>query len=153
MPGYKGHLAGGFIVYGALIFLICHYWMQPSLITAAEWLLFLLAGSLFPDVDVKSKGQHLVYAVLFAVLSILLLHGCYKIVAIVGVASLLPMLVKHRGLFHNPLFLIALPLALALVAAQCMPDYSNAIAADAFFFIIGALVHIALDRGIRGIFG
>ena len=55
MPGYRAHLAGGLTVYGITIYLLRSY--CGSVFIAAEWMLFTLAGSLFPDIDTKSKGQ------------------------------------------------------------------------------------------------
>jgi len=66
MPGYKGHLVGGTVAYGLLFFgLVGVVVKQPSMLTAGEWLLFALAGSLFPDIDIKSKGQKYFYYVIF----------------------------------------------------------------------------------------
>ncbi len=147
MPGFKGHLVGGAALYGALIY-AGYNWLQPSPIVAAEWLVFMLAGSLFPDMDVKSKGQNLFYAIIFVVFSMLLLHGCYKMVAFLSILALIPMLVRHRGLFHAWWFVIAFPCVLGLILSYCMPEYTRAIMFDAGFFALGALSHLALDRGL-----
>src|SRR5438309_2217826 len=62
MPGYKGHLVGGTVAFGLLFFaLVGVVVRQPSMLIAGEWLLFALAGSLFPDIDIKSKGQKYFY--------------------------------------------------------------------------------------------
>ncbi len=56
MANYRGHIKGGFVAFALIIlFALPHY--HPSALTMLEWLLFTIAGSLFPDVDIKSKGQ------------------------------------------------------------------------------------------------
>src|SRR5689334_4118409 len=111
-----------------------HHWWQPSPIVAAEWLVFVLAGSLFPDMDVKSKGQNLFYAIIFCVFIMLILHGCYETVALLSVLALIPMLVRHRGLFHAWWFVLAFPFVLGFIISYCMPEYTRAIMFDAGFF-------------------
>jgi len=59
MPNYKGHLAGGVVTY--CVVLCALVGTAPSFMTAGEWLLFTLAGALFPDIDIKSKGQKYFY--------------------------------------------------------------------------------------------
>lgn len=151
MPGYKAHLTGGLFVYAVILFCV-HEILHPPIFLAAEWLLFILAGSLFPDVDVKSKGQHLLYSGIFVLFAALLVYGCHETVAILALLSLIPMLVKHRGLFHNIWFVILFPLAVAWAAAICFPNYAHAIFFDALFFIAGALSHLWLDLGLRRMF-
>ena len=62
MPNYKGHIAGGVITY--LVVLYCIKYTNPSVHTVLQGLVFCLFGSLFPDVDVKSKGQKIFYYLL-----------------------------------------------------------------------------------------
>jgi hypothetical protein len=59
MANYKGHLIGGAVAYS--IFLFVGRLHNMSFYTVLEWLLFSLAGALFPDIDTKSKGQKLFY--------------------------------------------------------------------------------------------
>ncbi|MGC2310143.1 MAG: hypothetical protein WA432_00805 [Candidatus Babeliaceae bacterium] len=64
MPSYKGHLLGGLVVYSiALLFMAT----TLSWLTKGEWLLCTLFGALFPDIDIKSKGQKLFYALLLVI--------------------------------------------------------------------------------------
>lgn len=139
-------MIGGSFIYLIILYFI-YYWFNPSLLTATEWGIFTLAGSLFPDIDVKSKGQHFFYFVIFVVFLALLVHGCYKIVACLSLFVLIPMLVAHRTLFHRMWFVIGLPAFVGIIAIHCMPQHTDAIFMDVLFFIVGALSHLWLDLG------
>ena len=60
MPNYKTHLAGGLFAYLLSIYAVITL-RTISFALALEWLLFCLLGALFPDVDIKSKGQKIFY--------------------------------------------------------------------------------------------
>jgi hypothetical protein len=151
MPGYKGHIAGGSLLY-ALILYPLYYLVHPSFYHAAEWFFFLIAGALFPDIDTKSKGQYLFYYAVAALLLFLFINRCYELAAVCGILALIPLLVHHRGLFHETWFVIMLPLTIAGIATTCVPHYAAPIFIDAIFFIVGALSHLCLDRGIKRVF-
>jgi hypothetical protein len=54
MPGYRGHLVGGTVAFA----LVCVITNPPfSAIGRSELLLLTCLGSLFPDIDTKSRGQ------------------------------------------------------------------------------------------------
>lgn len=147
MPNYKGHIAGGFVAYGiALCLATC---CSASWATSLEWLLFTLAGSLFPDIDIKSKGQKLFYRLMFVVLLILMYQRRVVLAASIGVLCMVPMIVRHRGMLHKLWFVILFPSLLAFVCTLYVPCYAPMIAQDAFFFIMGAVSHVWLDVGLR----
>lgn len=148
MPGYKSHITAGVIFY-LLIIMGLYQYARPSFFSLVEWMLFILAGSLFPDIDVKSKGQNFFYLLLFIAFGVLLAYGCMITVAILAPISLIPMLVRHRGLFHNFWFVVLFPSCVALAISYCIPQCAHAIFIDGFFFIIGAVSHLFLDRGLR----
>jgi membrane-bound metal-dependent hydrolase YbcI (DUF457 family) len=148
MPNYKGHLVGGLIAYGLLffgLFAAC----KPSLLVAGEWLVFTLAGALFPDVDIKSKGQKYFYFVILLFLIILVTQQRFEMLACCSFVMISPMLVNHRGIFHNPWFLIAVPITMWILLSIAMPHLSRQFFYDGIFFIAGALSHIWLDFGTR----
>ncbi|HSC25023.1 MAG TPA: metal-dependent hydrolase [Candidatus Babeliales bacterium] len=149
MPGYKGHLAGGVIVFGILFFGVVVGFTKPSLMTACEWLLFTLAGSLFPDIDIKSKGQKYFYYIVFLFFIILTLRQRFEMLACCSFIILSPLLVRHRGIFHSPGFVIAAPMIFWIVISIFMPKISTQIFFDSVFFIVGALSHLWLDFGTR----
>ena len=148
MPGYRQHLAGGAIIFFVSLVIVLH-WCVPTLLTLAEWGLCALAGSLFPDIDTKSKGQRYFYWLLCVVLCTLLVLRRYKAFAFMSIVSLIPLMVHHRGICHRPGFIIIVPCAAALAIATCMPGCTWMLCYDALFFIIGALSHVWLDLGWR----
>jgi membrane-bound metal-dependent hydrolase YbcI (DUF457 family) len=151
MPGYKGHLVGGIIAFGllfiALISLI--FTQQPSHVMIGEWLLCALAGALFPDIDVKSKGQKYFYYVVLVCLAVLAYQQRFQMLTCFSFVMITPMLVKHRGIFHSPRFVIALPLLVWVIIATLLPQRTSQFFVDTLFFIGGALSHLWLDFGTR----
>src|SRR5579872_4735216 len=109
MPNYKGHLAGVIVVYAIILFCLL-LTQKASLMTLGEWLIATLAGALFPDIDVKSKGQKYFYYVVFIFFVVLAARQHFELATCCSFLFLTPMLVRHRGIFHHPLFVIALPL-------------------------------------------
>lgn len=151
MPNYKGHLAGGAIAYGltaGLLLSVCH----PSFFTTIEWLLFALAGALFPDIDIKSKGQKLFYWVLLGMYIFLIARNHFEIIALLSVISIVPMLVKHRGVFHRLWFIVLIPTMTAFCISLYVPSYAIIIFFDTIFFITGAISHLWLDMGFKRMF-
>jgi membrane-bound metal-dependent hydrolase YbcI (DUF457 family) len=117
MPGYKGHLAGAL---AAAALLGGGLWLLGLLprdwLTLAGLLGFCLAGALFPDIDTKSKGQYLFYAVLLVVDLGLLWQRNYEWAAWLGLAAIIPGVTPHRGWTHSlwamlliPVPIVALP--------------------------------------------
>lgn len=151
MPNYKGHLVGGIAAYGLLLCALFAV-IKPSLLTAFEWLLFALAGSLFPDVDIKSKGQKYFYYFILLVFIVLVVGKRFEVMACCSFIVILPMLVNHRGVFHNPWFVVIMPLLLWVMVSSIMPGMSQQFFFDILFFIVGAVSHIWLDFGTRQMF-
>ena len=146
MPGYKGHLVGGAAVY--VLSLCCIIGVvKPSLLMASEWLIFTLAGALFPDVDIKSKGQKYFYFVVLFFFIAFAAQQKFEMLACCSFIVMVPMLVRHRGIFHNPLFVIAVPLCVWGIISSLKPALSQRFFVDVLFFIVGALSHIWLDLG------
>lgn len=150
MPNYKGHLVGGFFAYCLVFIFILR--CTPSLATACEWLLFTLAGALFPDVDIKSKGQKYFYYVVFGIFMFLAFTKRFIHLSLLSFIAITPMLVKHRGIFHDVWFVIVMPLCIWLVMRVIFPWLCWPLLYNTLFFIAGALSHIILDRGIRDLF-
>jgi hypothetical protein len=152
VSNYKGHLVGGFIAYIVGLLIVYGVGGTPSIKILIEWGLCALAGSLFPDIDIKSKGQKIFYAVLLGVYILLIITARLDIIAIVSIIATSPMLVKHRGLFHKIWFVISVPFLMALWMGLCMPFYVNSFFLYAFFFTIGAISHLWLDFGFFKMF-
>lgn len=148
MPGYRGHLAGGVVTFSILMVAISRIF-QPTIFTMAEWLGLALAGSLFPDIDIKSKGQKYFYWFVFFSIIFLACKQRDDIIVWVSLVSIVPMLVKHRGIFHRAWFIVLMPLGLwYAVSVQC-PHLSAPLLFDVMFFIAGALSHLWLDMGLK----
>ncbi len=148
MPSYKGHLSGGCITFALMLLLVVPQY-PPSIFTMVEWLLFTLAGSLFPDIDIKSKGQHYFYWIMLILFIILAMNHQYKHLAIISILSVIPLLVKHRGVFHRLWFIVAIPLIVWYVLTIQFPGLYTALLLDTLFFIAGAISHLWLDMGMR----
>jgi len=151
MPGYKVHLVGGMAVYLALLYCIS-YLTAPSLVTCLEWMLCALAGALFPDVDVKSKGQNIFYWIIFLGLLLLMAQHKWQAASMISLFSLVPQLVGHRGLFHRGLFLLATAVLVIVSMMIWYPFYARGVAYDILFFILGAFSHLWLDMGWKALF-
>jgi len=151
MPMYKEHLLGGFAAGAAGLFLVVnlsHYTIP--ILTAIQWLLCAFAGSLFPDVDTKSKGQKYFYQIMVVMILFALFKSHLDLAIYLALFSILPMLVRHRGLFHSIWFVVGLPLLAAVVAANYLPMHRYDLFYNAGFFIVGALSHLLMDFGIKG---
>lgn len=148
MPSYKGHLAGGIFAYLlAIYFVVSSY--NITFANGLELLLFTLAGALFPDVDIKSKGQKLFYWIALLLALVLLLRNHTQALIILAFICIVPILVRHRGIFHRMWFVIFVPLLGAIFLCSYMPGCSRIIMFDTIFFIVGALSHLWLDLGLR----
>lgn len=144
MPGYRGHLLGGSIAY--LIVLQCLIIYKPDVSIAIQGLLFCLIGSLFPDIDIKSKGQKYFYIALTGCLCFCLLYGCFDWYVALSLVSMLPLLIRHRGLFHSLVFIVVLASCSIFLALFYRVQYEALAVSNAFFFVVGAWSHIILDR-------
>jgi len=147
MPGYKTHLGGAGVA--AFFLLTATHWSLPtaSLICPRTiWCISAsLLGGLFPDIDIKSKGQKIFYMLLFIVLGFALIAKDVTIISICSILAVIPPLLPHRGLTHKPLFIIAVPFALPLVVATYHPAHTSFSLTIYMYFITGALSHLVLD--------
>jgi len=147
MPNYKGHIAGGIITFVLFCFIMLG--LRPSFFIGIEWLFFTIAGALFPDVDIKSKGQKYFYWFVFLFFMILTIKECFEIITGLAFIIIIPMLVRHRGIFHSPRFVIIIPLIAWVVVSSFFPTFSMRFLYDIIFFIAGALSHLVLDFGLK----
>lgn len=148
MPNYQGHISGGCMAFAlVLLFVVPSY--PPTVLAMIEWLLFTLAGSLFPDIDIKSRGQKYFYRIMLVLFIVLAINQHYKHLAIISVLSVIPHLVKHRGMFHRLWFVVAMPLIAWYFITQQFPTIYTALLLDTIFFIAGAVSHLWLDMGTK----
>src|SRR3989338_854106 len=103
MPGYRTHVVFAVGVYAATMGALSVYAHRPVVLTPAVaflWFMSTILGALFPDVDIKSKGHMLFYEVVVVALFFTWLKAEHSFFVVITFLSLLPLLVRHRGLFH-----------------------------------------------------
>lgn len=148
MPRYQTHLWCNTLVYMMVVTFLAHYNLRlPA--TYIELLLCSSLGTLFPDIDIKSKGQQISYVILVILLMCLLCGKRCMIAALVGVIALLPLLVTHRSVFHRLWFITGLTAVVMFILLSLMPLYHERILVNGIFFLMGALTHLMLDGGWR----
>lgn len=145
MPGYKGHLAGGATV--ALLTLLI---FPQTIFTAFACFSCALAGSLFPDIDTKSKGQLLFYRIFLAAFILLLFLRQIHVLVLLSFLLFVPVLARHRGLFHRVWFLCFLSVGAFVYTGVCLEAYAYNVSISILFFLLGALSHVWLDIGLKG---
>lgn len=150
MPGYKGHLAFGCGIYALLALVV--YGSAVSLQALLRGLLMLCAGALFPDIDVKSKGQKIFYSLFLFALLVLIAHNQLSVVAVCSIIATVPLMSKHRGIFHNAWFIVILSAMIFFILHAYAPYYASLFQYDIFFFVVGALSHLWLDMGLYRMF-
>lgn len=121
----------------------------PTLLLAIEWFLCSLAGSMFPDIDIKSKSQKYWYCSIFVILLAFIGRKKLTTVAYLSVFSFLPLFTNHRGLFHRLWFILSLSVSAWFWLAYLFPEAKNFIFYDIVFFTAGVLSHLYLDMGIK----
>jgi membrane-bound metal-dependent hydrolase YbcI (DUF457 family) len=152
MPGYRVHLVGGGVAAGA----VCCILVALGCVSLAHDYLLMsycfvaaLAGALFPDIDVKSKGQNYFYWIVFLLLIYYYTDHQFDRCAAIGLICMLPLLTKHRGILHNIWFLIfAVGCCMALIVVHCKA-HAMTLCPVLSFFLVGMISHLWLDLGVR----
>lgn len=151
MPNYKKHLVGGFATFSALLLTLKN--INPTFINTMQWLAVCLLGSLFPDVDTKSKIQKIFYTGLLIFLIFLIGQNKIKLALFLSLIGFSPLLVNHRGIFHKAWFLVLITVAFVFFAVEIKLFHSHTeIMIPALFFTAGAFSHIILDMGFKQLF-
>lgn len=146
MPGYKVHIVGGVATFIGLMMLCSRYGTPIAPFITLQWLAATVLGALFPDVDIKSKGQGIFYKGMLLFLLFLFWTKQFHLFVIMSFLALVPLLVRHRGMFHRPWFVVVLPLSVAFITGVAFPVYGASFFYNACFFSAGALSHIMLDK-------
>lgn len=151
MPNYRGHLVGGAITYGivTVALVTTHPTFHPRLDDLVLWLIMCLLGSLFPDIDIRSKGKHIFHHFLLLISIVALITKNWYALWFIAVMALFPLLTSHRGAMHSIWFIFVAPF---LIITGLTIFYGNKIITPAFgcyiFFVAGALSHLILDFGL-----
>lgn len=150
MSMYRGHLVGGLVFY--LIFMvICSVW-QNRLIFSISGLVATLAGSLFPDIDVRSSGQNLFLKLLLLMMILCLFLQASVPLSLLLVFSFLPLIFPHRGLFHDLYFIGALLVLFSGSLIYALPSHWQTVVVLSCFFFLGVISHLVLDKGMKKTF-
>jgi len=147
MPGYRAHLGFAGFWYCVLLCMLYQLYV-PSIALIFELALCTLFGSLCPDIDIKSKGQKYIYTFCFLAAIPLLCKHYFTIVAIMGWLLCIPIMVKHRGVFHDPFILNIVIAILWLIWYSHFPSTAKYFMLHVICFSIGMHSHIMLDYGI-----
>ena len=151
MPKYKTHLFAGFITFAFLKQFSRIIQIPPNPFTAHETvilLFFCLFGSLFPDIDTKSKIQKIFYIFFFLAIFVLLINKNWLLLGISSLIAMTPLLVNHRGIFHRLWFITSIAIATGILFANFHNQYQHIVLYSVLFFSAGAFSHIALDYGV-----
>ncbi|MFA5998952.1 MAG: metal-dependent hydrolase [Candidatus Babeliales bacterium] len=146
MPSYRVHLVGGLLTYLGILHVIKH--VEPSIHTIFQGLVFCLLGALFPDIDVKSKGQKVFYTLLLFFLIYLVAVQRYCLFVTVSFLGIIPILVRHRGIFHHIWFLLAIAFGATLCVKSMCGSYEQVMINNCWFFFAGSVSHVVLDRTV-----
>ncbi|HXW85832.1 MAG TPA: metal-dependent hydrolase [Candidatus Bathyarchaeia archaeon] len=145
MPGYRGHIVGGCCIYGILVVLL-PLLPSVSITTYLEWLLCAVAGALFPDVDIKSRGQKYFYYCVLCVVGVCIIQQSFVGLAVCSLGAVVPLISRHRGMFHAWWFVFFVPMIFWLCIKNVWPHLAVPLWYDMIFFIAGAISHIVLDK-------
>ena len=151
MPKYKTHLFAGFVTFAILKKSISMMQIPQNNFSAHETLVllfFCLFGSLFPDIDTKSKIQKIFYIFFFLALFVLLINKNWLLLGISSLIALTPLLVNHRGIFHRLWFITSIAIATGILFANFYNQYQHVVLYSVLFFSAGSFSHIALDYGV-----
>lgn len=149
MPGYRGHLVAGSLLYAFTIWQF--NFINKDLGLLFVWLICTLGGSLFPDIDTKSRGQQIFYLLFVLFLGSSIFLKQYTLGAWSGLIGMLPLVTRHRGLFHSSWFLIFLLILISHHLTLILPNYKTLIFSGTYFFALGIFSHLLCDFGPYGI--
>lgn len=107
-----------------------------------------ILGSMAPDIDIKSRSQRVIYAIMIAADLVLILFMYYREAAIVGFLAMLPNVLKHRGQMHSPLAAIILPAPLLIIPilATGKLEYQQLGVSYYIAAVFGYTSHLIADR-------
>lgn len=145
MPNYRTHLVGG-IACGIGTMAVTGALSHASPTAIVEYLGCAALGALFPDIDIKSKGQKLFYIALTITLLFLLWYRRTAWFVALSLLGMVPLLLRHRGIMHHPWF-VGLCAGIPALYLHANNHAYSSLAINLFYFAIGAFSHIILDVG------
>lgn len=103
-------------------------------------------GSIYPDIDIKSKSSRILYLLFFVVAGVLWFLNYTSISLAVLVFSLLPQLTSHRGFFHSITASILISAVIAGVSFMILKAVSIPLVVC---FFIGYILHLLADKCLK----
>lgn len=147
MAGYKGHIVWALFTYASILGV--GYLASWHIVFSVQNILFICLGSMFPDIDTKSKGQKIFYYVLaFCCIYSGIKHWYCTLLGLISF-GFLPLVCSHRGIFHNIFFILFLISITLLFLIQLFPRCEHIFIMNGLFFACGALSHLIVDFGFR----
>ena len=137
------HLLGGACAFGLLLSVAPKI---SSNVLYLEWFFFALAGALFPDIDTTSKGQKWFYIFFMILIGLCIFFMKWFLCAILALLLCVPIISRHRGLFHRWYFITILCIGFLVALKIYAPNYENNFCWDLYFFAAGAYSHLLLDK-------
>lgn len=155
MSDYRGHTWGAVGFFGALsagMIALSGRIGDPLVVApfrgARVVILFGIAllTALWPDVDIRSKGQRLFYGVFLLVDVALIAMKLYYPSAILGILAMIPLVGKHRGWTHTIWAAVLIPSPLLILPMYFKGTYTLAGLPYFLAAFVGYLSHLVLDR-------
>lgn len=152
MPGHRTHTTAA--VGAAAAALLIVNWRVPiiNLLTVSNGacLVASLYGGLFPDIDIKSRGQKWWYRILLPLLGAALLARHTVFICVLSALAIIPPLLPHRGITHELWFVLLAPLGAPFLVSVYQPAYLTYSIDLYIYFVLGAITHLVLDLGPLG---
>lgn len=151
MSLYKGHVVAGAVSF-IPAFAIIYFGFEAGRGWVDLLILFTLCMmfAIFPDIDIKSKSQLLLYRIFIALDILLILLKMYEASAVLGLFCLLPLISRHRGWTHSRItaFLLPIPFLIFPMMNQSTLDPADLLLGLPYYLacLAGYLSHLAMDR-------
>ena len=155
MAGYRGHIyaavAVGVVLVGGLAISPLGATLSASekIVKATGVLGIAIVFGLFPDVDIKSRGQLLFFRLVFALDVLLVATGRFREAAILGLIALVSILSRHRGWTHTVWAALLVPLPILVGAFYLARESVGNPYVDGLPYYLGAVAgymsHLLLD--------
>ncbi len=158
---FRGHVRVGILTYFIAIVPVATWilyrgnWSGVEL--AQHWWEILICfalcvlGAMVPDIDIKSKSQRTIYALLIPIDLALILFAYYREAAILGLFAILPNVLKHRGQLHSLSAAIILPAPLLIIPmlAAGRIEFQQLGVSYYIAAVFGYISHLIADRKER----
>jgi len=155
MSDYRGHIWGAVGFFGALsagMIALSGRITDPTVVKPFKGgrvvVLFgiTLLTALWPDVDIRSKGQRLFYSLFLLIDVALIAMKLYYQSAMLGLLAMIPIVGKHRGWTHTIWAAVLIPSPLLILPMYFRGAYTLAGLPYFLSAFAGYLSHLVLDR-------